>query len=567
MGTGRSRRDRIRSQPRISDRRASLRSDQEAVSSEIVTLGGTVVRRYWLANLIHTQIQAGRLEALLRHPAVQALAPTTTEAGPGDDGAQARSGTLTDIIHSYGYRGESNGRATTDDDNVKIGIVEAGGLNAFHVGWLDAPGGATRIARGYQCTSTACTESGAAFNHGGNAHGTRVTWAAGGSIDQGQDSTYPGSYTLAQARRGGASPEATIYYYRTPSGVLAYAVEQAVEDGVDILNFSAFNNCGCEGCLSTCNCSGLNQLMQNALSAGVLITACGGNNGDTNIYTCDAWYPGYRPETVAVNQLDTQSGTPYHNELVIGNAPSGPNPHRLVTSGTVHTSNAIDMLAPGRLEYSFGLGIQDYVSGSIAGCSYATPYVSGIAANLREAFSDIGWVGSTDARGLMVNLLLLGDASNGSATGQSPNFVHTQAGFGRIRAHLPTSANMTGPWGWGWRAATLTAGSELLVNVGTSGPESASVTTWKSALIWFDNDLEATSDVTIEVLNTCPSGGGPPVLVEYDNSYYLRKRVRLNQSQISGRCLQTRIRAWETPPGGTTIYHADYYVSGSTTVH
>ena len=50
-------------------------------------------------------------------------------------------------------------------------------------------------------------------------------------------------------------------------------------------------------------------------------------------------------------------------------------------------------------------------------------------------------------------------------------------------------------------------------------------------------------------------------------TFDLRKRIRLTQPSIGGKCLVMRARALETPPAGTRVYSADYFHSGDNTLH
>lgn len=89
-----------------------------------------------------------------------------------------------------------------------------------------------------------------------------------------------------------------------------------------------------------------------------------------------------------------------------------------------------------------------------------------------------------------------------------------------------------------------------------------SVTEWKWAVTHVDADQTSASWVAVEVYNTCPSGGGPAVLVAAQSDIDYRKRIRLTAAEIGGRCLEARITALHAPPGGVTVYSADMFHGG-----
>jgi len=554
----------------VDERIAAVRPIQDAAELEIAELGGVVIGRSWLANdlIVRTRSDAAARIAAL---------PEVLEAFPGDgavilgagyDGDDIRNGTLAANFLAAGYEGEQDGRTSTPTDNLKVGIIEPGGLNASHVGWNDTSTGPSRIKFYYQCTGSGCTSIAPPTPVAGDTHGTRVTSSAAGSIETGQDPNfpYPGYTTLEQRQRSGPAREADIYYFDTDATNCGHvqALGRAVSAGVDIVNMSNALTCGSfTKCDKAYDCCGMNAALRAALDAGVLINACAGNCDPLDTQPCNLWYPGYRPETVGVTQLLSWDDAVPYNDLTAGTC------HGPVTitlrSGTNVTTPGIEMSAPGPVRLLYGMGTNDYVAATISGCSFATPVVTGSAALLRNAFNDIGWSGN-NARALMVNMMVMGDASDGTANGMLNAQVSNLSGYGRLRMHWPSATNLTNPWGWGWRDFVIRQGEEVRWNVWTSGPESSSITGWKWAFLWFEDHLASTSDIIIDVLDTCPAGGGE-VVVSADDSFSLRKRIRLTQSSIGGRCLVMRARALQTPTAGTRVWSADYFHSGDNTLH
>ena len=120
--------------------------------------------------------------------------------------------------------------------------------------------------------------------------------------------------------------------------------------------------------------------------------------------------------------------------------------------------------------------------------------------------------------------------------------------------------------GWGWRAQTIVQGQWLTWSVGDSAAESASVTQWKWAALWFEPDLQNVADIDFYLYHLCPQGGGIQ-LVASDTSYELRMRMKLPRYMISGKCLQMYAYGYSVLAGGREFWSADYFHSGSTAYH
>lgn len=548
-------------QAAIAARKESLRPSQESVTAAIEALGGTVVERRWVINSLVVEAAGDDVDAIVSLPAVESAksAETTVTPAARYDGTDTRAAVRTEAMRSYGHYGETEGRTAFPSNTIKIGIFDVDPLNTTHVGWLDWAGGPTRVKKKAFCSGGACVASGAAaagiFNHG-----TRVASVAAGDISQGQDANFPGFNTAAQREHSWSASDADIYYYW---GDPATAIEAAIADGVDVLNMSVAISCGgAENYLCSPNydCSNINALLRGGLDAGMVTTVASGNGSQGGAGTCDLAWPGYRPETIGVNSLNTSNdAVAYHDTVFTAYATTGPIP--IVSYGGVSSATpGVDLLAPGEVRYAFGNGTNTYFD--MNGSSNATPVVAGALGLMREAFKDLGWLGN-DARALMVNAFVLGDASNGTANGESNNQVHNSAGFGRLHLHKPSSQDLVAPWGWGWRAVVIQDGQELAYSVWDTGPESPAVTEWKMAVMWDAPDLENVPDIVVRVVDTC--NGGATVLSDY--SYAPRKRLHLTAPQIGGKCLEMRVLGWDVPPGGTVVYMADYFHAGDTNIH
>ncbi|WP_181233136.1 S8 family serine peptidase [Enhygromyxa salina] len=545
----------------LAERKAQLEPGQKLATKQIEGLGARVVGTYWVVNSIGVEARGDQVAEILALAEVESLSLAEIDVTPGAkyDGTDTRTAVRSEAMNSLGYEGSFNGRTNSPNSNIKVGVYDVDPLNANHVGWLDWAGGPSRVAAKKLCSGSSCVASTTAAT-GSSNHGTRVASVAVGSIDQGQDSNFPGTGTTAQRERSWSAQEADLYYYW---GDAIKGVETAIADGVDVLNMSVALSCSGPGnfvCSPTYDCGNLNNILRNGLDAGMLTLACAGNGSQGGTGSCDLWWPGYRPETIAVNALNTSNdAVAYHDTVFTSYATTGPIPI-VSEGGASSTTPGVDLLAPGEVRYAYGNATNTYFD--MNGCSNATPVATGALAVLREAFKDLGWLGN-DARALMVNAFVLADASDGTANGESNTRVHESAGFGRLHGHIPSSSDLTGPWGWGWRAVRIYDGQELSYSVWDAGPESPSVTEWKMALTWDAPDLQDVPDIVVKVVDTCAGG----VTVAQDYSYALRKRLHLNNSQIANKCLEMRVRAWDVPPEGTVVYMADYFHGGSTTIH
>ncbi|MEM9463387.1 MAG: S8 family serine peptidase [Myxococcota bacterium] len=545
----------------IDRRRADLDPVQDRVGKRIEALGGTVLGRRWISSHVLVEIPAGRVVdvAALAEVSDVALDDATTPSAVYD-GADIRENTLVEDLLAAGYDSLTGSRS---NGRVRVGVIESnGGTNwptTNHVGWRSWLNSFSRLTQVYACNGSGCSTTTATAN--GYTHGNAVMWAVGGDITDGQDANIANA--LSREERSGVAPESSLYYYSDGGNCAGVesALEQALVDGVDVVNMSL--GIGAGQCNPDYDCT--NQALRNANNAGILVVAAAGNAGHPG--TCTLGYPALRNEVLAVGSLSTDTNIDYDAATLLNSSSQGPIATEM-HNGLVRDTAGVDLTAPGCYTRHFTWGPNGYNAGAPCGTSMASPIVAGTAANMRDMFDAIGWVGpATDAKALMVNMLLLGDKWDYSTGADRSTGISDTSGFGRMKVHFPTSASLSGPWGWGWRSEVLQQGETKTWTVGSAAAESALVTQFKWAVTWFDNDLDESSDVVIRVYNTCPAGGGAPQYVSGDSGYNLRKSVRLSQSQISGRCLEMRATAYQAPAGGVRIYSADYWHGGDPAEH
>jgi hypothetical protein len=537
--------------------RAVQRQTQANVRALLSAHGVSDIEDYATINHLRASMTPKLASALLQLPEVvdiQFAAKSHPDAAYS--GLESTSGTLLDSFFNAGYAGATGHTTSTP---ARLAIIESNSgteFNASHVGWKTSSG-SSRIASTRNCGLVGCPT--VATSSTGVDHATLVTWVAAGSIQAGQDSAFSGVNTVQQRSRSGHAGTSSIYWYGDGgnSDGVKRAIDQAITDGTDVINMSL--SMGDIACNSTLNYSGINESMRAAMNAGIVILVAAGNGGNGG--ACNIGYPGLRPENLAVAALNsTNSATAYTALGIAWYSSMGSLPIRTFNGAAVTTAG-VDISTPGDFTNYFMNGTNTYGTDTIGGTSLATPVMAGAAVDLRAAFAAIGWP-YTDARGTMVNLLAMGDSWD-ATTGATITRMSTLSGAGRFRGHYPSSANLVAPWGWGWHAFNIAQGQTVTWTVWDAGPESSALNEWKWATYWDEPDLQNVADIDFYVYDTCPAGGGAPVLVAYDSGYSLRAHMKLTASQIRGRCLEMRAYGYAVPANGRVVYTADFFHSGT----
>ena len=552
---------------------AAIAAELEAVAAplaeEVRERGGEVVGGVWLggaALVVH--IDALHLEALRRRADVDRVHLVIEGGEPGvaytgDDSTNA-TGMMTDALWWNGWSGQTQNR-TNSAIPMRIGIIEHTAGNyalAAHYAWQDGPG-PTRVKATKDCQTGVCL---ATTPTNVSNHGQWVASVAAGSIIEGQDPSFPGIWTLAQRQRTGHAREAEIYAYNinTSGAMLAVALQQAVIDGVDIVNMS-FSYGGQYKCDYAQDFGTSNQALRDALDAGIVPIGITGNNQIGA--GCEIAWPGLRPEVVAVAGSDTSDDTvPFRDTdlslastHLLGGVPA------TARGGYSFAAAAVDLVAPGVVRRVPAASPGSY-SGQIGGSSFAAPAVAGTAAIMLEGFRDAGWPTGSDPRRLMNNLYLLGDAWNGAdvlVPGGSVKLtggVSAASGFGRLRARSPISpaTGLASPWYWSDTWWLMYNGTTAYQTINGGNPMPAGITEFKVVAAWYPTDLTSVDDVTISVLDTCAGGGA----IANDMSFDFRKRIRLPGATVVGRCLQLKLHGYSIKPGGVKVYVSHFWHGG-----
>lgn len=542
----------------IEARKLEVRATQDSVAAAVSAIGGTVGMRFWLVNQLQVTLPAGRLASIAKAPFVIAAhsefkARATAAALSGYSGLEARTALLTDRFISDGRTAIRGSRY--DGGRVRIGLFEpmttSSGANVVndHIGFKTSASGPTRLYRRYVCNPTCTIES--APSPQVATHATAVAGVLAGSIENGQDPVFPSAPATIQ--HSGQAQQAIVYYYRfdTASGMKS-ALEWAVADGVDIVNFSAgFPYAPDPACNPGLNADGLNEAIRNTYDQGVLIFQAAGNNGYSGS-VCNMWYPAWRPEVLAVNGLNTESSDVNYASSTLSAvaAARGWAPMQLNIGASVARAG-IYAAAPGVATLAYRDAPINYTTGSSTGSSFASPMAAGAAALLRNALYDHGW--GTDGRYLFAHMLLQADGFDQISGTQKSTAFSNLTGAGRMRMHFPASASLVGPWLWEQRTFWLNPGQVVTFPLASGGAVPAGVRQWKWASYWNEANLNAVSDVDVQVWDTCTN---TQLASQFD--FDLRNRVDLRDSQIAGRCIEMRVIAYSlTAP--LFIWSADFY--------
>ncbi len=544
----------------LRDLKSQLTPGWESVASRSATLGAEVKNKYWLDNSVVIVVRAGKLADLLEETKARAVyIDDLQEEYTSADGIDLNDMTLGTTLFMQGIKGETGGRSSLNGNNVKLGFIDSP-LNTTHVGFLDGAGGPSRIVSNLDCTSGSCVPG---PSSSAASHGTTVVSIAAGSIQQGQHPfvTDP----IEQRRRSWTTSETDIYYYRAGnSGPKLAAMQDAIIQGVDVMNWSGVFLSSCNTCTPTADCGGLNDAIRDLMEAGVLFVQSAGNDDITGS-PCNVNWAGFRPAVISVTGAETIDGADPYDDLPAPTYLSSGNVAITTVSGFNTQTNAVDLMAPGALDFTYTNNSNfDAIPSASAATSWAAPVVTGLAGLLREAFATKGY-DMTDAYMLKANVLLMGDYDKRTQPYDDLyyNPPSSTMGHGRVRAHWPYSPLLVAPWGWGWRSFRIYQGEERSWPVWSTGPESSAITKWKWVVFTKEHDLTATSFIIARVYDTCAGAG----YVKGDYTATINKRITLDGADIGGRCLEMRVYGYQVPPEGVELYSADYFQSGDPTLH
>jgi len=553
----------------VTRRQQQLLPSQQQVSSRLSALGAKSVGYRWLTNDVDVEIPVRNAMRIAAIPGVIGVHADQEGGGPKAtyDGLDVRYWTGIENMIDSGYASQSFSR-TGNAQPLKIGFMEfsAHGEDTQpehrHYAFRNGSG-VSRVTNNWNCKVNPCAPvpGSWAYNH---AHATVVAAAAAADLELGQDPTQTDPWE--RLRRSGMAPNANIAFYLGNSCAhVARALNRAAADGVDILNMSM--GYGGPFCDRSYDCSNINATIRAAADAGVLLVVAAGNvtNGQT---FCSIDHPVYRPEVLGVGNLNSDDYTrPYNLLLPAPASAAGGMVVRTHNSSTNRFQSGLALMAPGVFSVLATTGSWWSYSDVVGGTSIAAPVVAGSAANMRQALNFLsstggfGWHNGNNTRLLFTTMLAMGDGTTGLGAFNYRNMSY-QTGAGRIRMHWPQSpGGITAPTGWGGRSFTINNNQTAKWNVGV-GPLPMGVTVWKSAVTWFENDLNKIADIDVFLVDTCPPGGGEVILMRQDD-YDTRNRLAFkNDPYYVGKCLQMKVHGYNVPVGGRVVYAVDYFSGG-----
>ncbi len=318
----------------------------------------------------------------------------TAVDAPDPDRAQVLAAGMTNDPYSSRQWGmkmvgiEAAWQSGLTGSGVRVAVID-GGIYT-NTGEFDAD----RLLAGKNLVDGGSTED-------SNGHGTFIAGIIGAAKDNG-------------VGIAGVAPGVTIIPIKTSNdgsmadGVGAQAIYAAVDEfHCDVINYSSG---------ATRLSTGMREAVQYAVSKGVIIVCSTGNDGNTQLH-----YPGALPETIGVGSINKG----------------------LERSSFSHQNKSIFVTAPGDEVYSIGSRGSVYSS---SGTSFSAPFVTGLAALLKEAHPQMN---TDDFKAILqASCYDLGDAGYDTEFGwgliQVPAAIREAAAyFGTTAPAMPDSPDPT----------------------------------------------------------------------------------------------------------------------------
>lgn len=581
-------------------RKDAIAEAQAPFREWLVTKEATIEATFWLVNGLQISVPARNVEEIVQRAEVRHVSDSTGSAprplraaNTGYGAGETRHALRVDNLYRAGFSGNAGSRsgAGGGDNRIKIGIVETRNVYPLreHPGFKNAADGGVRLVERTcglgSCSATTQTQLG--YDPDASApdaspffdHGTDTTKVAVGSIEHGEDPSFPGgTFTSDQTLRSGLLSDAVAYTYEmhgdSTETTLIQVLGNAMLDGVDVLNISYKMSGECfigDPALNPYSMSLASQALNNALSSGVVIVGSVGNDGinQPSDSTCRIGYPASRPEVLGVGAVSSTDWTKAYNTLPIAAYTSRGGVPMYMSAGFAVNQAGVDVVAPGTHGYPYirlagggvGYGDDSFVSGT----SVAGPPVAASIGALRQAFNASAPNSMNDGRTLLAVSLLMGDGWDADTGTIDGNHVSTLSGTGRFKAHWPGSASDPMPNAFTWRTTpVMHSGDSYTWPINLGAPLPGPVSEYKFAAFNtpITTDINKLPDFDYYLENSCPAGGGPPVVLASNAGYDSRTVFRLTPAQFAGKCLQMRVYAYNVPSSGATLTAADWFHAG-----
>jgi hypothetical protein len=580
----------------LTKRKEQIEQDQVELTQYLQRLGARTSKPVGLLNHLQAWVPPEAMPEVAAHPDVEAIYPSWQSLAPLYDHEQVRQATHLSEFWDLGIKGESTSNSCDPAlgyEDMKIAIIEPrytfhiipNMINAAHPGWADCEleSCESRIRAEFDCTPQ---DSGAAAcspwegepldpctgeKLEASLHGTWVASIAAGDITQGQD---PKTADLAaRRRRTGIAPEASILYFTSYSpGELAAAMMQAFVLGADVINVSM----ACMECSSDLNaeCGGVNQVIRTVTQGGTLVVAAAGNEHEREPETRCApspgstvCYPAFRPEVLAIGNVDTETGVDYDLAEIAWDSSRGMARVRIAGRYQSRFPDGVDVpllsiAAPGTLCDYFD-GVDGYNPGEPeekSGTSFAAPVVSAASVLIRE---ELG-APVRDARMLKSHILAMGDGTG--AREPAPGVaVGISDVWGAGRAKFHPFAAMQGPKGMAHRKFTIREGEEVSFHPADPGGEafSPSTTQWKMGMYIDSPEIAEIPYLLISYWDVC----NRPRLLASDLHPGIERHAIFESPAVDEACLEIRVYGYSVAEGGVEVFVTDYHHSGDPSEH
>lgn len=579
----------------LSQRTKSLAGIQDWVDEFLIEkYAAKILSHSWLVNGVDIEVAAINVASILDEPfvldasvesEVEIVEPTGNLGWSGLDWTEAtlsRQVSLTDYLPggpNYGYLGE--GPTWNSSDNIRLGWMDSTTLNCDHVSFCDDWACSTsKLIDTFQCNSSSCnstsTVCGPPWSASKPHHSTYVGWVAAGSIEQGQD---PGYQTETERRmRSGTLREMSMYFYRH-DGARSFriALEHAVATGIDVYNQSSSVSGDCD---LTLDSNGYNAYLSNATLAGLIVVAPADNRAPNpdDYYGCTVAWPAVRSNVISVSGVTYRDADDDYIDVARCTSCSRGHKSVSVVGGGSKMLPLVDLIAPMGITHSAlhtsDSGEDAYYVPSRWGTCGAAPIVSGIAGQTREWMEDRYW-GSCAGHPscVAVNMFVMADFYSGDVNYPHNDYyvtVSRDVGYGRAYSRLPTSDFLGNGWWWWQTGSNVIQDNETQIIPLSYGMQlPTSVEGVKVAIAWFDAAYEDIADLHVELIDTCPAGGGDPDIIKTAVPYQtMRKKLQVkDDADIHGRCLAVRIHGNAVDGNGEKYFFAAYGYSNDEALH
>jgi hypothetical protein len=522
---------------------------QAPLVSYLNEVGAKNVAGSWSVNVVSATIPARLVRDIASRAdvlSIDAVVEPEDDSATDWDGAdmKAASGLNTGAFHDNGY----NGQASTP--KIRVGIIGAG-FQEEHPGFIDNPGGYSRVQAEVDCLNNPCTSPGRPTS----GHAQRVAGLAVGSIRQHQ---LAGRTAQQELEQSGVAEEVDIWLlsYSTSDGARR-AIEFGIDDDVDvIISSSGIFSAACDGLVA----SSINVTVYQAQMAGTLYVQSAGNGWD-GINHCTLNGVAEGPSVFAVGSAGEDSNdctsTNWSSATPCGiSSWSDYGGLSASTGGTTYAGalSIIAAVAPGCPFYGFTTSGDTDAGAGQCGTSFASPQVGGAAALLKDYFVSNGY-GSLGVTRLFTPLLAMTDRWNGSGrvtTGFDPHW-----GGGRFQSRFFSSADMGAPWGWEAYTHTLSQGQSGSHPLFGSGAEPSGLQQLKVYGFFLEEDNVDIADIDLYV-----SDDTTGATLGQDTSRDVKSMVRLGA--VGGHPLRATTGAFYVPSGQSRQFTQVAYYSNGT---